>query len=137
MTMRMRLRRDDFLSVIYLFYYYDYYDYYDYYYDCLLLLLFVPVLRVTTAKVYNDSVEIWKYQRYGMIVDFEERLVLPPPFTILCYAFFILRWIGHFVYRAVARLYAHTRCCGPHADYKVGNGEETVFLSCYVTAFIC
>ena len=92
-----------------------YYYYYCYYYYC-----HNYVCRVTTAKVYNESVEIWKYQRYGMIVDFEKRLVLPPPFTVLCYIFFILRWLGHFVYRAVARMCGYSSCCGPRTDYRVG-----------------
>ena len=87
-----------------------------------LLLLLPYVCRVTTAKVYNESVEIWKYQRYGMIVDFEKRLVLPPPFTVLCYIFFILKWLGHSVYRAVGRMCGRPSCCGPRADYRVGWG---------------
>ncbi|XP_076467609.1 transient receptor potential cation channel subfamily M member-like 2 [Babylonia areolata] len=60
--------------------------------------------RGTTSKVYNESMEIWRYQRYVMVVDFEERLVFPPPFTILCYIFFILKWIGQLIYRIVIRL---------------------------------
>ncbi|KAL8598697.1 hypothetical protein ACOMHN_033261 [Nucella lapillus] len=75
-------------------------------------LIFITLLyamfTVTTAKVYNESVEIWRYQRYVMIVHFEEGLVLPPPFSILCYIFFILKSIGHLIYRTVTMLFAQS-----------------------------
>jgi hypothetical protein len=79
------------------------------------MLLF---FSTTTAKVYNVSIEIWRYQRYGMIVDFEERMPLPPPLTILCYLFYILKWLGNLIYKAISLLCARARCCGT-ADHKV------------------
>ncbi|XP_076468214.1 transient receptor potential cation channel subfamily M member-like 2 [Babylonia areolata] len=82
------------------------------------ITLIYAMFAVTTAKVYNESVEIWRYQRYVMIVDFEERLVLPPPFTILCYIFFILKWIGRLIYRTVAMLFARTNICCMGSELK-------------------
>ena len=73
-------------------------------------LFFFLVQSVTQAKVYQTSVEIWRYQRYGMIVDFEERLPLPPPFTIFCYLYQLLRIIGRSVYAVLGQVLVKSSC---------------------------
>ena len=61
-----------------------------------------------------------------MIVDFEERLILPPPFTLLVYFVYILKWLGRLLYRAVALVCARNGMCGPGGDLKVGGGVDVV-----------
>lgn len=49
--------------------------------------------RLTITKVDNEASEIWKFQRYALIIDFEERLNLPPPFIIISYICILLKKI--------------------------------------------
>lgn len=59
-----------------------------------LFLVFPASLpRLTITKVDNEASEIWKFQRYALIIDFEERLNLPPPFIIFSYACILFKKI--------------------------------------------
>ncbi|XP_033743894.1 transient receptor potential cation channel subfamily M member 1-like [Pecten maximus] len=50
-----------------------------------MITLLYALFSATTAKVRGESEEIWKFQKYSLIVDFEERLRLPPPFSFISY----------------------------------------------------
>lgn len=58
------------------------------------------IFSVTNAKVQSESEEIWKYQVYSIIVDFETRLRLPAPLNFISYIImsleFIFKKVKHF-----------------------------------------
>ncbi|KAK3100144.1 hypothetical protein FSP39_015318 [Pinctada imbricata] len=54
-----------------------------------LVTLLFAMFALTIAKVDNIASDIWKFQRYALVVEFEQHLIFPPPFTILYY-FYIL-----------------------------------------------
>lgn len=86
---------------------------FDYMYDCahpsavgwailiqylLLVKLFLTTLLTamfahTKAKVDAQSDQIWMFQRYEIVVDYEQRLRLPPPLTIISYGLMLVQWI--------------------------------------------
>ncbi|ESO90589.1 hypothetical protein LOTGIDRAFT_175815 [Lottia gigantea] len=59
----------------------------------ILVTLLFAMFSATNAQVSKEALEIWKYQRYGLIVDFEERLRLPAPFTCISYLLMFLQLI--------------------------------------------
>ncbi|KAL5012942.1 hypothetical protein ScPMuIL_011493 [Solemya velum] len=50
-----------------------------------LVTLLFAMFALTITKVDNEAGDIWRFQRYALIVDFEERLSLPPPLTLISY----------------------------------------------------
>lgn len=58
-----------------------------------LVTLLFAMFALTITKVDNEASEIWKFQRYALIIDFEERLNLPPPFIIISYICILLKKI--------------------------------------------
>ncbi|XP_048781107.2 transient receptor potential cation channel subfamily M member-like 2 isoform X2 [Ostrea edulis] len=59
----------------------------------ILLTLLYALFSVTNAKVQSESEEIWKYQVYSIIVDFETRLRLPAPFNFISYIIMLIEFI--------------------------------------------
>jgi len=57
------------------------------------LMFYVIYYSLTITKVDKEAAEIWKFQRYMLIMDFEERLCFPPPFTIINYFFILIAFI--------------------------------------------
>ncbi|XP_076076624.1 transient receptor potential cation channel subfamily M member-like 2 isoform X3 [Mytilus galloprovincialis] len=58
-----------------------------------LVTLLFAMFALTITKVDLEAAEIWKFQRYMIIMDFEDRLCFPPPFTIINYLFIFLTFI--------------------------------------------
>uniref|UniRef100_H2YVV7 TRPM SLOG domain-containing protein n=1 Tax=Ciona savignyi TaxID=51511 RepID=H2YVV7_CIOSA len=58
--------------------------------NILLLNLLIAVFNNTFARVKTYSDRIWKFQRYLMIVEYELRPVLPPPFIVFSYICMII-----------------------------------------------
>ncbi|KAK7467859.1 hypothetical protein BaRGS_00036896 [Batillaria attramentaria] len=76
--------------------------------------LIYAMFATTCRQVQDVSLEIWKYQRYGMITDFEDRLLLPPPFTVLCYLYYGVGFAVKKIYQSVL-----APCCqGDRMDAK-------------------
>lgn len=47
----------------------------------------------TKARVDAESDQIWMYQRYEIVIDYEHRLRLPPPLTIFSYMIMLVKWL--------------------------------------------
>ncbi|XP_052825070.1 transient receptor potential cation channel subfamily M member 2 [Octopus bimaculoides] len=62
---------------------------------CKLILttILFAMFALTISKVDNEASSIWKFQRYALVVDFEERLCFPPPLTFLSYFAMLIRLI--------------------------------------------
>lgn len=56
----------------------------------IMITLLYALFAATASKIETDAV--WKYQRYILVVDFSNRLPLPAPLSIVCYAYFFMRW---------------------------------------------
>ncbi|GFQ66003.1 protein ced-11, partial [Trichonephila clavata] len=51
-------------------------------------------LKIATAsKLESETDAIWKFQRYQLVVDFTNRLRLPPPLSIFSYLIIVVRWL--------------------------------------------
>ncbi len=64
----------------------------------LLVKLFLPSLltamfSATGSRVSAQSEQLWMFQRYEIVLDYEKRLILPPPFTLFSYAYMSLKWL--------------------------------------------
>ena len=62
----------------------------------LLIKLFLPTLltamfSATGQRVSEQSEQLWYYQRYEIILDYENRLIFPPPFTVVIYVYMLLK----------------------------------------------
>ena len=66
----------------------------------LLVKLFLPSLltamfSATGQRISAQSEQLWMFQRYEIVLDYENRLTFPPPFTFLSYLFMFIEWIWH------------------------------------------
>ena len=62
----------------------------------LLIKLFLPTLLTamfssTNLRVERESAQLWMFQRYEIVLEYEKRLPFSPPFTVFFYVFMILR----------------------------------------------
>jgi len=65
----------------------------------LLVKLFLPSLltamfSATGQRVNSQSEQLWMYQRYEIVVDYETRLTFPPPFTFISYIAMFFKWLS-------------------------------------------
>ena len=44
-------------------------------------------------QVENNSIEIWKYQMYFLVMEYENKTFLVPPFSIFQHIFLACRWV--------------------------------------------
>lgn len=62
-----------------------------------LLTLLYALFSHTAHKIEAASDDIWKFQRYKLVVDFMNRLCLPPPLNIFSYVIGLLQFIWRIV----------------------------------------
>jgi hypothetical protein len=88
----------------------------------LLIKLFLPTLltamfSTTGQRVSEQSTQLWMYQRYEIVLEYEKRLVFAPPFTVLIYFYLAIKWLCKFVYLLFAQCgrWCLARCCFEHS----------------------
>ncbi|XP_054166897.1 transient receptor potential cation channel subfamily M member 3-like [Oppia nitens] len=63
----------------------------------ILMTLLYALFSSTASRLQTETDNIWKFQRYLLVIDFAHRLPLPAPLNIFCYLFFTLRSIYRFL----------------------------------------
>ncbi|XP_035207047.1 transient receptor potential cation channel subfamily M member-like 2 isoform X2 [Stegodyphus dumicola] len=58
----------------------------------ILLTLLYALFSATASKLQSETDAIWKFQRYQLVVDFSNRLRLPPPLSIFSYLIIFCKW---------------------------------------------
>ncbi|XP_037570265.1 LOW QUALITY PROTEIN: transient receptor potential channel-like [Dermacentor silvarum] len=58
-----------------------------------LLTLLYALFSHTAQKIESASDDIWKFQRYKLVVDFMNRLCLPPPLNVFSYIIALLQFL--------------------------------------------
>ncbi|KAL1443009.1 hypothetical protein MTO96_046139, partial [Rhipicephalus appendiculatus] len=58
-----------------------------------LLTLLYALFSHTAQKIESASDDIWKFQRYKLVVDFMNRLCLPPPLNLFSYIIALLEFL--------------------------------------------
>jgi len=53
----------------------------------------VVFFRNTFSEVQENAAQIWKFQRYGLIIEYAARPVLIPPFILLAHLYIFLKWL--------------------------------------------
>jgi hypothetical protein len=74
----------------------------------------LAIFAATASKLQTETDNIWKFQRYLLVIDFAHRLPLPAPFSILHYIYFIYRYFNHCFCK-----------CSPCCDKKVSFSFST------------
>ena len=62
--------------------------------NILLLNLLIAIFNSTYTKVEEDSDKVWKFQRYALINEYNDRPFLAPPFIILSHIYGIIRFFA-------------------------------------------
>ncbi|XP_058521399.1 transient receptor potential cation channel subfamily M member 1 [Ochotona princeps] len=62
--------------------------------NILLVNLLIAVFNNTFFEVKSISNQVWKFQRYQLIMTFHDRPVLPPPLIVLSHIYIILTRLG-------------------------------------------
>ena len=47
----------------------------------------------TFYQVNAISTSVWKFQRYSLVIEYEGKPILPPPFIFLCHLYLIVRYM--------------------------------------------
>ncbi|XP_060064853.1 transient receptor potential cation channel subfamily M member-like 2 [Ylistrum balloti] len=90
-----------------------------------MITLLYALFSATTAKVRGESEEIWKFQKYSLIVDFEERLRLPPPLSFFSYLCMVAMGLYHCVHRCCNLCCRRPRgCCRCTCKKKKSHTEK-------------
>ncbi|XP_053406588.1 transient receptor potential cation channel subfamily M member-like 2 [Mercenaria mercenaria] len=61
--------------------------------NILLLNLLIAIFSHVFDKVEKNSNEIWKYQMYFMVMEYEKKTALVPPLSLFEHVFLIVSWI--------------------------------------------
>ena len=59
----------------------------------ILVVMLFALFSNTTRKLEEEGKYIWKYQRYQLVINFANRLTLPPPFSILTLIYLALKFL--------------------------------------------
>ena len=57
-------------------------------------LFFLFFFSHVFETVEKNSIEIWKYQMYFLVMEYENKTFLVPPFSLFQHIFLAVRWIG-------------------------------------------
>ncbi|XP_033642515.1 transient receptor potential cation channel subfamily M member 1-like [Asterias rubens] len=77
--------------------------------NVLLLNLLIAKFNNTFNRVHDNASEIWKFERYRLIMEYSQKPFLPPPFTIVIHIILLIRKL--------------LNCCRAHVEAPVGLGE--------------
>lgn len=79
--------------------------------NILLINLLIATFASTFERIRSESDTIWKFQRYELIKEYQDRPVLPPPFIILCHIWFFILYLKNrvvdFFKRKILNRYSH------------------------------
>ena len=82
----------------------------------------------TFAKVQANSNEIWKFQRYHLILEYARRPPLVPPFVIINHIISIVRHL----YEKCRRF----KCCGDHEKKVKQKSDKKISEACHFVLFL-
>ena len=79
----------------------------------------------TFLQVNAISNQVWKFQRYSLVIEYELRPILPPPLIILCHVFLLVKYI-------------HRSCKGQRefGDNGLSECNSALWESMLITALI-
>jgi hypothetical protein len=95
----------------------------------LLVKLFLPSLltamfSATGQRISAQSEQLWMFQRYEIVLDYEIRSTFPPPFTLFCYIYMIIEWLWHLKTCCLKRIKIDCkRCCKKNVDKEIKQQE--------------
>ncbi|XP_041917179.1 transient receptor potential cation channel subfamily M member 1-like [Alosa sapidissima] len=81
--------------------------------NILLVNLLIAVFNNTFTQVKSISNQVWKFQRYQLIMTFHDRPVLPPPLIIFSHMFIVLK---------------HICCCGHKKEGELDEHDQGLKL---------
>ncbi|XP_041465678.1 transient receptor potential cation channel subfamily M member 3-like isoform X1 [Lytechinus variegatus] len=88
--------------------------------NVLLINMLIAIFNNTFQRVQENANEIWKFQRYRLIMEFSERPFLPPPFILVVHIYLLLK-------RLMTSCYRH-RKTKPPSDMKIHMDEQSLHL---------
>ncbi|CAG2167814.1 unnamed protein product, partial [Oppiella nova] len=56
--------------------------------------LLFAIFASSSSRLASDTDTIWKYQRYGLVMDFANRTPFPPPLNFFYYCYWMCNWLG-------------------------------------------
>ncbi|XP_072177786.1 transient receptor potential cation channel subfamily M member-like 2 [Diadema setosum] len=61
--------------------------------NVLLLNLLIAIFSQVFEEVQENSMVIWRYEYYFLVIEFKDKPWLPPPFIIIVHMFEVTRWL--------------------------------------------
>jgi hypothetical protein len=86
----------------------------------LLIKIFLPTLLfamfgASSATVSSKSEQLWMYQRYEIVLDYEKRSMFPPPFNIILHTLTALKYVIQIIIRVCCTCkFCCSRFCFEH-----------------------
>ncbi|KAE9547695.1 hypothetical protein FO519_009092, partial [Halicephalobus sp. NKZ332] len=63
--------------------------------DILLMTLLIAVFNHTYDQISAVSQQIWLFQRYQQVMEFESTPFLPPPLTLIYHVYMVVKYLNH------------------------------------------
>ncbi len=57
--------------------------------------LLTAMFSATGQRISAQSEQVWMFQRYEIVLDYENMLTFPPPFTFISYIIMFIQWLWH------------------------------------------
>lgn len=65
--------------------------------NILLINLLIAVFNNIFIEVNAVAHQVWMFQRFTVVMEYEQKPVLPPPFIIFCHVYLLIRYIWRYV----------------------------------------
>ncbi|XP_072167495.1 transient receptor potential cation channel subfamily M member 3-like [Diadema setosum] len=88
--------------------------------NVLLINMLIAIFNNTFQRVQENANEIWKFQRYRLIMEFSERPFLPPPFILIVHVYLVVK-------KVMTSCYRHRRT-KPVSEMKIQLDDHTLQL---------
>ncbi|KAJ8317915.1 hypothetical protein KUTeg_003006 [Tegillarca granosa] len=83
-----------------------------------MVTLLFAMFALTITKVDQEAGVIWKFQRYALIVEFEDRPSCPPPLTVLYYVYLLVIFIINKIRGCKKKCASLCTCCKQKDNYN-------------------
>ena len=57
------------------------------------IVILNQIVYFTIINIFNIYFKQWMFQRYEIVIDYEQRLRLPPPLTVISYVIMFFEWL--------------------------------------------
>ena len=95
----------------------------------LLVKLFLPsiltaMFSTTGQRISAQSEQLWMFQRYEIVIEYEIRSTFPPPFNLFCYLFMLIKLLWNVITCCWKRVFLYRRVDTKKSDKEIKQKKQ-------------